>query len=65
MKRNLKSPKRSPKKQVKERVFTTVDEFSSYFFPKGHAEKEVTKAKERGTKAAESAFAEITKALEI
>lgn len=65
MKRNVKTRKRSPKKQVKERVFTTVDEFSSYFFPKGHAEKEVTKGKERGTKAAENAFTEIAKALQI
>ena len=69
MKRNLKSRRRSPKEQVKEqvkeRVFTSVDEFSSYFFPKGRAEKEVTKGKERGTREAENAFTEIAKNLQL
>jgi hypothetical protein len=64
MKRNLKLRKRSPKEQVKERVFTTVEEFSSYFFPKERVEKETTKGKERGTKAAENAFTEIAKGLQ-
>jgi hypothetical protein len=63
MKRNLKSRKRSPKQQANQKVFTTIDEFSSYFFPKGRPEREIPKGKERGTKAAENAFTEISKAL--
>lgn len=65
MKRNLKSPKGSPKEQAKQKVFTTLDEFTSYFFPKERLVKEITKGKERGTKAAENAFTEIAKDLQI
>ena len=65
MKRNIESDKDTPKKHSNQKVFTTIDEFSSYFFPKGRPEKEVTKGKERGTKAAENAFTEIAKALQI
>jgi hypothetical protein len=63
MKRSPKSDKRSPKKQSNPRVFTTVDEFSMYFFPKGRPDKEAKRGKERGAKAAENAFTEIGKAL--
>jgi hypothetical protein len=64
MRRNLRLRKRSPKEPANKRVFTTMEEFSSYFFPKEHPEKEATRGKERGTKAAENAFTEITKTLQ-
>ncbi len=63
MKRRPKSRKGSPREQSNPRVFTTVDEFTTYFFPKGRPEKEATRGKERGAKAAENAFTEIAKAL--
>jgi hypothetical protein len=65
MKRNIKSRKRSKKEQSNQKVFTTVDEFSSHFFPKGRPEKEVIKGKERGAEAAEKAFSEIAKVLQV
>jgi hypothetical protein len=63
MKRSPKSRKGSLKKQSNTRVFTTVDEFSTYFFPKGRPDKEVTRGKERGAKEAKNAFTEIGGAL--
>ena len=64
MKRKLRLRKRSPQKPANERVFTTIDEFASHFFPKEYPGKEVIKGKERGTKAAENAFTEIAKTLQ-
>jgi hypothetical protein len=64
MERKRKSRKRSPQKPENKRVFTTLDEFSSHFFPKEHPGREVIKGKERGTKAAENAFTEIAKTLQ-
>ena len=65
MKRKPRSRKRSPKEQSNQKVFTTVDEFSSFFFPKGRREKQLTGGKQRGAEAAESAFGEIVKTLQI
>jgi len=64
MKRKLRSRKRSPQKPANKRIFTTVDEFESHFFPKEHTEREFIKGKARGTKAAENAFTEIAKSLQ-
>jgi len=63
MKRNLKSRKNPPKERLNKKVFTTVEEVGSYFFPNARPEKGGTKGKERGAKAAENAFTEIAKAL--
>jgi len=57
------SPSSSPCLLPAPRVFTTVEEFSTYCFPKGRPEKEVTRGKERGAKAAKNAFTEIGNAL--
>ena len=62
MERNPKSRKSPPKGRQNEKIFTTVDEVGSYFFPKGRPEKGGAKGKERGAKAAENAFIEIAKA---
>jgi len=56
-------PSSSPCLLPAPRVFTTVEEFSTYCFPKGRPEKEVTRGKERGAKAAKNAFTEIGNAL--
>ncbi len=61
MKRKTKSRKTSPRER---RMFTTIDEFSSHFFPKGRPAKEFVRGKERGAKAAERAFTEIAKVLQ-
>ncbi len=65
MKRKLKSHKGQRKDQSTEKKFTTMEEVSSYLFPKSVPEKEPAKGRERGTKAAEHAFTEISKALQI
>jgi hypothetical protein len=63
MERNRKSRKSQPKEQVNKKMFTTVDEVGSHFFPKGRPEKGGAKGKERGAKAAENAFTEIARTL--
>jgi hypothetical protein len=64
MKRKNKSRKTSPRERSNRRMFTTIDEFSSHFFPKGRPAKEFVRGKERGAKAAEHAFTEIAKVLQ-
>lgn len=63
MARNLKSRKSPPKGRLNKKMFTTVDEVGSHFFPKGRTEKNGAKGKERGAKAAENAFSEIARSL--
>lgn len=63
MERNLKSRKSPPKGRPNKKIFTTVDEVGSYFFPKGRPDKNGAKGKERGAKAAENAFSEIARTL--
>jgi len=64
MKRNLKLVKKSPKEHANaKKIFTTVDEVGSYFFPEGRPQKGGARGKERGAKAAENAFMEIARAL--
>jgi len=65
MKRSRKSRKGPSKERSSQKIFTTIDEFTSHFFPKVRPEKEVTRGKDRGSKAAENAFTEITKTLQI
>jgi len=65
MKRQIRAKVRKHKtgKQSQRKMFTTVEEVGQHFFPKKRFEIGGIDGKERGAKAAENAFSEITKAL--
>jgi hypothetical protein len=61
MKRKLKLNGRRRKEVRGEKKFTTIEEVTAHFFPKGSPVSDATKGRERGTEAAEHAFTEISR----
>jgi len=55
---------KAAKKDTGTVAFKTAEEVSSHFFPQSRPEAVTVRGKERGAKAAESAFTEIAKRLE-
>jgi len=64
MERKRKTNKNEENK-TQEVSFRSLDEVTAYFFPEGRPELASAKGKERGAKAADSAFGEIARKLNI